>query len=284
MSAVRNKHPGERSETDRADISALPDLQQIPNLCRHLGQNSSPVSVTGAGFLQKSETPKYIIRRERITTNQTDDIKSLEDALIAAKSGPEGISYPEKLTLAKLLARAVLRYHSTPWLDREWSSRDIVFFGTGDVLEYPLSAPFLRSRVVTKTELANQQIIAQETADFIVSPPLHSPIRNQTLFRLGVILIELAYNCPLQDLTKPEDNQGDPHTLYWSATRLAEGLGRKLGPLYAGAAKICLYGGFGESTDLNDAEVQTQFFDEVVGKLARCAEAVQGFKQYASTT
>ncbi|KAL8727371.1 MAG: hypothetical protein Q9181_005730 [Wetmoreana brouardii] len=221
IAAKRNKYPDEYSEIDRADTSALPDLQQIPNLCLHLGQNPSPVSVTDAGFLQKSETPKYIIRREGITINQTDDMKSLEDALIAAKSGPEGISYPEK------------------------------------------------------TELANQQMITQDTADSVLSPPLHSPIRNQTLFRLAVILIELAYNCPLQDLTKPEDNTKDPHTLYWSATRLAEGLGRKLGPLYAGAAKICLYGGFGASTDLNDTKVQTQFFYEVVQKLARCAEAVQ---------
>lgn len=38
--------------------------------------------------------------------------------------------------------------------------------------------------------------------------------------------------------------------------------------------KICLYGGFGASSELDDLMVRKMFFDEVVWKLEKCAEAV----------
>ena len=88
------------------------------------------------------------------------------------------------------------------------------------------------------------------------------------------MLVELAYNSPLQDLQISEDDRGDPHTLYWAALRLGERVWRELGQKYADAVKICLYGGFGASSELDDARVQKQFCDEVVWKLERCAEAV----------
>ncbi len=55
---------------------------------------------------------------------------------------------------------------------------------------------------------------------------------------------------------------------------MGDKVGRKLGPVYADAVNICLYGGFGPSSDLKDAQVQARFFDEVIRKLAKCAEAV----------
>ena len=266
-----NKH----AEPDGAAASPLPDLRTVPDLCRHLlEQSSGPVSIACAGFLQRTKTFKHLIYADRDRTVQRDDVKSLEDALNAAKSDPEGIPYPEKLTLAKLLALAVLRYHSTPWLNSEWGSRDIVFFGIKDFSQDPLNGPFLRSRVATKTSTFKQHSVTQDIDIQTTVAHLRSPIRNQTLYSLGVMLVELAYDSPLQDLQKPEDDQGDPHTLYWTATRLGDKVGRKLGPKYADAVKICLYGGFGASSELEDAKVQKQFFDEVVRKLAKCAEAV----------
>ena len=88
------------------------------------------------------------------------------------------------------------------------------------------------------------------------------------------MLVELAYDSPLQDLKKLEDDQGDPHTLYWAATRLGDRVWRELGSKYSDAVKICLHGAFGASSELEDMRVQKAFFDEVVQKLEKCAEAV----------
>lgn len=253
---------------------SLQDLRDVPNLCHHLHRPpSSSMSSPCAGFLQKSKTFKHLIYANRNPSADGGEMKSLEDALNAAKSDPEGIPYPQKLTLAKLLALAVLRYHSTPWLVNEWGSRDIVFFGIKDFSEDSLDGPFLRTLVATKTD-TNPQPITQNTANQMTSAHLRSPVRNQLLHSLGVMLVELAYNSPLHDLQKPEDDQGDPHTLYWTAIRLGDRVGRKLGPVYADAVKICLHGGFGASSSLDDVQVQNRFFHEVVRKLAKCAEAV----------
>lgn len=254
----------------------LPDLRTIPNLCYHLENQPLGVApVHYVGFLQKSKTFKHFICTPFGQAPQVSDTKALEDALNAAKASSEGIPLAEKLNLAKLLALAVLQYHSTPWLKREWQSQDIVFFGIRDFAEDPLRMPYLKSRVQTQRNAADQQVTTSATGrDCSAATHLRSPVRNYTLYSLGVILIELAYDSPLQDLKKPEDDQGDPHTLYWTATRLGERVWRELGPKYADAVKICLHGGFGASSELEDMKVQKVFFGEVVQKLEKCAEAV----------
>lgn len=73
------------------------------------------------------------------------------------------------------------------------------------------------------------------------------------------MLVELAYNSPLHDLRRPEDDQGDGHTLYWMATRLGDNVGRRLGAKYAAAVKICLHGGLGASCDLKQRSAEAIF-------------------------
>lgn len=215
---------------------------------------------------------------DRLT--QTPEIKSLEDVLIAAKASSDGIALSEKFQLARLLALAVLRFHSTPWLKNgEWQSQDIVFLGVQDFSRDPLRMPFLRTPVRTHSNSSTpKQLVVTssntEESTVITSHHLRSPIRNQTLYGLGVMLIELAYDAPIQSLQLPQDDQGDPHTLYWAALRLGDRVWRELGPKFAEAVKICLYGGFGASSELQDVRVQKLFFEEVVKKLEICAEAV----------
>lgn len=262
------------SEKNVTGDVALPDLRTIPNLCYHL-ENQLPGPVHYLGFLQKSKTFKHFICTPFDQSHHVSNIKSLEDALVAAKASSEGIPLPEKLNLAKILALAVLQFHSTPWLKREWQSQDVVFFGIQNFAEDPLRMPYLKSRVLTQRNTTDQQVIISTTGRECSNVThLRSPVRNQTLYSLGVMLVELAYNSPLQDLKKPEDDQGDPHTLYWAATRLGDRVWRELGPKYADAVKICLHGAFGASSELEDMRVQKAFFNEVVQKLEKCAEAV----------
>lgn len=160
-------------------------------------------------------------------------------------------------------------------MTEEWRSRDVVFFGINDLSQDPLCSPFLRTRVSTSSAATNQRCGAVPSAGRSGSAPTkRTPIRNQTLFNLGVMLVELAYDAPLQQLVLPEDDQQDPHTLYWAATRLGDRSKRDLGPKYAEAVKICLHGGFGASSDLEDSKVQEIFYHEVVQKLRKFADDV----------
>ena len=170
--------------------SPLPDLHMIPNLCRYLGQCSPDATIHRAGFLQKSKTFKHVICTPSDGAGQTTHIiNSLEDVLKAAKTTSNGIPLPEKLQLARLLALAVLRFYSTPWLSSELRSEDVVFLDDQDFSEEPLRRPFLRSRVLT----SGQTPISPHGR---LKHP-RSPVRNQTLYTLGVMLVELAYNSPL---------------------------------------------------------------------------------------
>ena len=257
--------------------SSLPDLHKIPNLCRYLEKGSPDAPIHRAGFLQRSETFKHVIYTPSDDVGQTSHImRSLEEELKAAKTTSNGIPLPEKLHIARLLALAVLRFYSTPWLSNELRSENVVFLDVRDFSDEPIRRPFLQSRVLTSSIGANQLVSRHTTVNSQGSSiQMRSPVRNQILYSLGVMLVELAYNSPIQDLQTSEDDQGDPHTLYWAALRLGERVWRELGQQYADAVKICLYGGFGASSELDDVRVQKLFFDEVVWKLERCAEAVR---------
>ena len=260
--------------SDEEAAAVLQDLCTVPNLCHYLGKQPSDASTQCVGFLQKTKTFKHLIYIPQSRVTRESVLKTLEDALIATRSNSEGIPLPEKFNLAKYLARAVLHFHSTPWMSKDWRSRDIVFFGSKDFAQDSLGSPFLKTSVKTRSDEDNQQSVLTQIAEHPKNPYPRSPVRNQTLYSLGVMLIELAYDSPLQDLQIPEDEQGDLYTFYWTATRLADRLWRELGPKYADATKTCLYGGFGASIQFDVIEGQTRFFDEVVHKLELCAEAM----------
>ena len=269
-------------ETSRSDTPAISDVEvgaapqdlyTVPNLCHHLGKQPIDArSIHCAGFLQKAKTSKYLIYTPHNHAFQDSTMKTLEDALKVAGSRTEGIPLLEKLMLAKSLALAVLRFHSTPWLSGEWRSQDVVFFGIKDLSHDPLRTPFLRSSVkILRTE-CNQQATLPQSAPHLEHPHVRPIVRNQTLYSLGMMLVELAYDSSLQDLQIPEDDQGDRYTLFWAAKRLGGRVERMLGPGYAKAVKFCLERD--DRASLDELEVQSQFFKVVVQKLEALVEAI----------
>lgn len=262
-------------EMSNAEVAAvLQDLCTIPNLCHYLGKQPSDASTNCVGFLQTTDTFKHLIYVPQSRVPEESVLKTLEDALIATRSNSERIPLPEKFSLAKNLARAVLHFRSTPWMNKDWRSRDIVFLGSKDFAQDSLGPPFLKAIVKIRSDENNRQPEFSQSAGPPNNPHPRSLVRNQTFYSLGVMLIELAYDSPLQDLQIPEDEQGDLYTCYWTATRLADRLWRELGPKYADAVKTCLYGGFGASIQFDDTDGQDLFFSEVVHKLEQCAEAM----------
>ncbi|KAL9122298.1 MAG: hypothetical protein Q9187_001146 [Circinaria calcarea] len=239
---------------------------------------SSPLPCIG--FLQKTTTCKHFIYPCDLShQNASSGIAaiSLNDALTFAKSSQLGIPLPEKLRLAKLLALGVLQFHSTPWLQDSWRSRDVFFFGIRDLTSDPLCAPYLNARFVKANPAA---IVPQQTSSEtqIARSITRSLAPNSILYSLGIMLIELGFDAPLQDLQLLEDIADEPVnqlTEFWTAKRLGAAVSNKLGRRYGRVVQRCLNCdfGIGEDYKLENIELQGAVFQDVVKELDLCVQS-----------
>lgn len=100
----------------------------------------------------------------------------------------------ESLRLARHLASAVLQFHETPILKESWRSEDVVFFGENTISilkpEHPdMKTPHLNVRVRTMPGRSNS---TATNNSFLNTIPY--------TFGLGILLLELAYQTPFNDL------------------------------------------------------------------------------------
>lgn len=102
---------------------------------------------------------------------------------------------------------------------------------------------------------------------------LRSPVGSQTLCSLGGMLVEIANGSALQDIQPEEDDQGDLYTLLGSPSLGWSSVARD-GVTVCGCCGNVPVWWVWRVESARFARVQEQFFDEVVRKLERCAEAV----------
>lgn len=264
--SIRSTTSNSSTNTGLGTSTSIQDLYMIPNLCQHLGQHvGGTESLHCVGYLQKTKTFRHVIYTPKDSPVNNPGIKTFEEALNVAKAHEIEFTRRERVQLSTFLAQAVLRFHSTPWLPQQWRSRDVVFYGINDLSEDRLLSPYLKARVCTSSTPAPQALVVAAAA--ASTSPSQSPIRNQLLFDLGVMLVEIAYGAPLQELKAEDDDRGDPFTLYHTATRLCSQLNQKCGPAYEAAARVCLRGTLGGSCDLHNSRALENFYVEVVQRL-----------------
>ena len=280
--SVQSTKSSSNSSTGLGISTSLQDLYMIPNLCQHLGQRAvGTESLHCVGYLQKTKTFKHLIYTPKESLVDNPGIQTFEEALNAARAHSMDFSRREKVQLSTYLAQAVLRFHSTPWLPQHWKSRDVIFYGIKDLSQDLLSSPYLKAKICTPSAQDPQQLGAASVKNTSTTgtprtdtskskklcTPSQNPIRNQLLFNLGVMLVELAYGAPLQELKEADDDLRDSLTLYRTATRLGSNLNQKCGPAYEAAAQVCLRGTLGGSCDLHNARALETFYVEVVQRL-----------------
>jgi hypothetical protein len=253
------------------------DLCSVQNICVYVQkslQNSATLSPIG--YLQRRRTYKHFIFPPKTAKLCTGPIMSLGDALLAARIAG-GIRMPEKLRLAKLFALAVLQFHSTPWLNENWRSQDILFFNLMDPSEDYLGSPYLTARITKPSDNTTCKLSDPKES----TPKSLFPVPNVILFRLGVILLELGLDMPFGDLQKAQE-QKEEHNKefaeFFTARRLAlsSAVSRKMGPRYAKLVNRCLFCDFGLGGDyeLDIIELQNMFFQYVVLELGACLKLV----------
>jgi hypothetical protein len=171
-----------------------------------------------------------------------------------------GLFPHEILHLAKLLASAVLNFHDTPLLKECWTTEDIIFFDVDKILnsqQPQLSGSFLAI-----------------FSGVFPNGPTHIPgsrrIRNPYNFTLGVILMEVGHQAPLQRLLNKSDSAcGERSTeeIFDDADRLSRTMNTSLGAQFTRLVQKCINCDFGNGDDLRLPELQVAFHRDVICKL-----------------
>ncbi len=176
--------------------------------------------------------------------------------MIASHRRQQYLPKPDKWRLAGALSLAVLLYHSTPWLQTELKSDDILFFGSDDRgRKGLLNAPHLHSFQRHKGKASERISLSGD----------HGRIKNEMLYCLGVVLLEIEFEDTLESLIV--DSSLDGAASLQQLMLLKRRAGRELGTLYGRIIRMCLDCDFGLGLDeytLDDPRVQKIFYSQVV--------------------
>ncbi|KAM7185321.1 hypothetical protein V8F20_011854 [Naviculisporaceae sp. PSN 640] len=179
-----------------------------------------------------------------IHVSQPWKIVSLRDAL-QAKDGLPPLGYVQRLRLAVLVARSILQFYRTPWLPLIPTSRSVFFIiKPGDTTAV---TSYYEHAFVMAEDGAGTMRKAQES---LYNTGSFSSIFSPTLLALGVLLVELERNKPIDSMRLPGDvvfsvvGQNQIHNPFLSdyvtAKRLLDET-FQVSPNYKSAVMRCLY-------------------------------------------
>ncbi|KAA8901720.1 hypothetical protein FN846DRAFT_908903 [Sphaerosporella brunnea] len=179
--------------------------------------------------------------------------KSPSSSYIPEPMSLESLLFPgrldelDRLKLGLKIASAVMQLHATEWLKELWGKRDIFFLqkqmprrtNSGDIVqicEPALEMPFVRGS--SQDELLPLDH-AGETSGTQPSAPFQY---EKSLFSLGIVLIELWFEEPLEKLRAHPDDCQDDNADYETAKQRVGELLRLAGEDYGLAVSRCING------------------------------------------
>jgi len=159
----------------------------------------------------------------------------------------------ERLQLAVLLASSVMQLHETSWLNELWCSRDI-FFKWTDGGSVQFDEPYLKSTF--HGAQASTDAVAPKEDDWEDC----MVYCNRTLFKLGIMLIEIHYWQPFKALVQGRRRSE-------AVRAIIPELSRNAGKRYGCAVGLCV-GGLGcEAIDLGHEGFKNAAYEKIVAPL-----------------
>ena len=249
----------------------LSDLVEIRNICLVMQQCLKNVIYTQncLGYLcEEGRQPLGVYLARSTHAHVQHRVTSLADIFTRSNAIPNRflpasgsvLSRADRLSLALTIASSVLQLYKTPWLRENWSKHDILINEAGNDSyreQAYVSGTFSSS---TAEQITQQKMI------------FHF-VRNETLFALGIVLIELCLGQALESMRSPEDpldaNQ-KPNVLTDLSTseRLLESVYSEAGKRYGDAVRRCIYCEFDQRrTTLDDDDFRQAVYDGVVAPL-----------------
>jgi hypothetical protein len=219
---------------------------------------------TCAGYLFESSKRKLCLHPVPFVTNVSEHQDRVWSAISlrqALSKTAELTSYPsriQKLKVAVALAWGVLQFSNTPWLANDWNEDDIHFIDqtnapSRSIYEYPfLHYDFSKTTIDSRTQRRHIS---------------HRIVRNESIFTLGIVLLELCYGKMIEELQLPSDvMEGEPGPVWSTAHRvIEEELEYEAGKSYSDAAKRCIRCDFDcRSSSLSDEALQRAFYRGVI--------------------
>ena len=253
----------------------LPDLCSRRDLCLFLeglhqcSQNSKALGCVGV--LDPEGAFRHLVYHGTFSIAAAESIslhKFISD-LPNDKQIP-GLSSLERVRLALSLSIAVLQFNSSAWLPETWRSSNIHFYGWKRIHAsgQGLGMPFLNigSKLKeSKSDFGNDDEIMIPND----RPP--SPIRNEVLFGLGVILLELGFELPIEILHRKnelESGQKHQYSDYMTAVRLKRSVEKPLGGRFGRLTRKCLDCDFGTGEHgLRSPALKEAFHKDVIMEL-----------------
>jgi hypothetical protein len=247
----------------------LPDSEpwdtRIEDLCCKLKQCNNPGYI---GFLDDEQHKHYI--QVFPSTSLGEDISLAE--VLSRNKGPDQqplgmeLGLRDKYELAVTLATSVLQLHATPWLDEQWSNKDVYF-----VRKRHESSSSVAYAYIQKS-FDPPRVREMSDPDLAICTPviLRPSVRNETIFALGVSLIELSLGRTLASFQKETDLGPDGKRSYFTdwliANRLLkERIAVSEGDRYSKTVNRCINCIFDPlEPSLENAAFRQAFYDNAV--------------------
>lgn len=182
--------PGEGTEDATVALQSGEPLQltnlctDSSNLCKHFHKNpDADTSSKCLGFLSG-----FVVYRNPPKNDNLSAVIPMA-RLFSRGQGNHKMNNLDKWRLASALSRAVLQYHSTPWLRETWMDKDIMFFEK-EPTEGPGSLESPHLHLFRRTNDDTSKTVSEIYDDRL--------IKNKTLFQLGTILLELEFEDSLE--------------------------------------------------------------------------------------
>ncbi|KAF1961193.1 hypothetical protein CC80DRAFT_232468 [Byssothecium circinans] len=255
----------------KAALSPDPDMQPIKNLCAAICTLQKPQRAACLSLLaDEYEKQKYDILIYPAKDPPVDTEAWTTSTLRTVLQDP-AFARRNRLQLAVTLASSVLQLHETPWLDDNWTKDDILFIKRSDKIVY--NHPFV-----------SQHFAAPKQSESINNVPalMRRIIRNQSLYGLGISLIELWHGKAISELKKTEDESETTFmTEFNTADRLVDELYSDAGGKYADAVRRCIRCDFDHrATSLENTAFQRAVYQGVVAQLKENFDFLHPQAQY----
>jgi hypothetical protein len=268
----------DNDSTQEGDAPKLkPDVCEIRDICYHIENIvRSPASCKSSeciGYLETPKSFKHLFYSNCRDIGGVADGKIPEEEMITLKKLIESsdpghllLDAASRLKISHRIATTVLQYHSTPRLADQWRLKDLAFFGGKQ-----LSDEALRTLHLTHSFTGTQQDM------YIPSVPSSSAesdneeiselgrmrfeygINNVPLFSLGIALLEIAHQKPLESMIDGQDPIAAVRKLATSS--------RPLGVRHQRIVEQCLQCNFGMGTDLCNEDLQRGVYTDVICRL-----------------
>ncbi|KAL1616428.1 hypothetical protein SLS56_011419 [Neofusicoccum ribis] len=252
----------EQIATDLLELSDLLGIGQEKLVRCHGSQMGSCL-----GYIPNAEQKHYIHLVK--PSSVIDRMIPLHDLLLdTGSTRPLKIRLKERYKMASVLASSLFQLCSTSWLDTKWSSRDIEVVKTQSDSKLGdhafICTPFTSGTIPTDNpDISGYNSGLRKLA-----------IKNEAIFALGIILLELSISTTLQSQQTDEDRKCHELADLKTAIRIAEQEADDNVQFWNAAVKKCLDCDFGEEPNFEKKAFREKFYEGVVAPLKNLYEMI----------